>query len=136
MEGKIADAARLGGENISSIALEAKIASHPKVLEAAVIGVPHPTWGEAPKVFVTLKEGVGGEQGVGEEIRRWAKSADAGLSGFMAPREVEVVAKLPKTATGKVMKGVLRAREMEKREGKGEGGMEAGGEKKGRESKL
>src|SRR6476659_1737217 len=55
-----------GGENISSIEVEQTIVAHPAVLECAVVGVPHPHWGERPKAFVTLKDGAGA--GAGEII--------------------------------------------------------------------
>src|SRR5205823_10175118 len=54
-----------GGENISSIEVEQAIAAHPAVLECAVIGIPHPHWGERPKAFVTLSEGA---EATAEEI--------------------------------------------------------------------
>ena len=52
-----------GGENISSIEVEQAIAAHPAVLECAVIGIPHPHWGERPKAFVTLNEGAAADPG-------------------------------------------------------------------------
>ena len=93
-----------GGENISSVALEAMLIQHPKVLEAGVVAVPDSHWGERPKAFVTCKEGVTME---GSELIEWAKHESA-ISKFMVPREVEVVKELPKTGTGKVQKNVLR----------------------------
>jgi acyl-coenzyme A synthetase/AMP-(fatty) acid ligase len=93
-----------GGENISSIALEAMLVQHPDVLEAGVVSVPDPDWGERPKAFITVKEG---KQMKGEDLIRWAKE-ESPISKFMVPREVEVVGELPKTSTGKVKKNVLR----------------------------
>ena len=61
-----------GGENISSIEVEQTIAAHPAVLEAAVIGIPHPYWGERPKAFVTLNEGATAI------LRRSSRSAGSG----------------------------------------------------------
>lgn len=94
-----------GGENISSVALEAMLVQHEKVLEAGVVAVQDDHWGERPKAFVTVKEGQTME---GSELISWAKNESA-ISKFMVPREVEVVEELPKTSTGKVKKNVLRA---------------------------
>lgn len=95
-----------GGENISSLAVEAVLVTHPDVLEAAIVAVKDERWGERPLAYVTVKQG--GSEGVtGESILGWAK-AHRGMSGFMVPREVEVVEELPKTSTGKVRKNVLR----------------------------
>jgi acyl-CoA synthetase (AMP-forming)/AMP-acid ligase II len=93
-----------GGENISSVALEAMLVQHPSVLEAGVVSVPDSHWGERPKAFITLKDG---EEMKGEELIEWAKH-ESSISKFMVPREVEVVKELPKTSTGKVQKNVLR----------------------------
>lgn len=93
-----------GGENISSVALESILATHPEILEVAVVAVVDPQWGERPKAYITVRN----EKGVtGEEVVQWAKQVD-GLSKFMVPREVEIIAELPKTSTGKVQKKVLR----------------------------
>ncbi|KAF2837781.1 AMP dependent synthetase and ligase [Patellaria atrata CBS 101060] len=98
-----------GGENISSVALESMLATHPAILEAGVVAVPDSHWGERPKAFVTVKEGGAedGNQVTGEDVIEWAKH-QSGISRFMVPREVEVVRELPKTSTGKVKKNVLR----------------------------
>lgn len=94
-----------GGENISTIEVERSIASHPAVLECAVVAVPHEKWGERPKAFVTLKPGESVES---SEIIEHVRSQ---LAHFKAPDEVEVVDELPKTSTGKIQKYVLRDKE-------------------------
>ncbi|KAI7461422.1 acetyl-CoA synthetase-like protein [Hortaea werneckii] len=96
-----------GGENISSVALEGMLVTHPDLLEAACVGVKDEKWGEAPKAFVTVKEGREKGSVTGEDIIRWAKET-SGISRFMVPKEVEVLEELPKTSTGKVRKNVLR----------------------------
>ena len=101
---KFTDLDCVGGENISSVALESMLVTHPDILEAGVVAVPDSHWGERPKAFVTVQSGKHIE---GSEIITWAKSA-SGISKFMVPREVEVVSELPKTSTGKVKKNVLR----------------------------
>jgi fatty-acyl-CoA synthase len=94
-----------GGENISTIEVERAIASHPSVLECAVVAVPSEKWGERPKAFVVLKEGTAAEP---EEIIEHVRER---LAHFKAPDEVEMVAELPKTSTGKIQKYVLRDKE-------------------------
>ncbi|KAK4179618.1 hypothetical protein QBC36DRAFT_322145 [Triangularia setosa] len=94
-----------GGENISSVALESMLVEHPSVLEAGVVAVPDSHWGERPKAYLTVKQGV--EMMTEKEFIDWAKHQSA-ISKFMVPREVEVVRELPKTSTGKIKKNVLR----------------------------
>ncbi len=91
-----------GGENISSIEVEGVLLRHPAVLEVAVVGLPHATWGESPQAFVVLKPGMSIDEA---EVRRFARER---LAGFKVPRGVTVLAELPKTATGKIQKFVLR----------------------------
>ena len=94
-----------GGENISTIEVEQALASHPSVLEAAVVAVPHDKWGERPKAFVVLKDGqTTGEAELIEHVRDR-------LARFKAPDSVDIMAELPKTSTGKVQKYVLRDKE-------------------------
>ncbi|KAF5858910.1 hypothetical protein ETB97_003570 [Aspergillus alliaceus] len=93
-----------GGENISSVALESMLVTHPDILEAGVVAVPDSHWGERPKAFVTVKPG---KTLNGQGVIDWARNV-SDISKFMIPREVEVVAELPKTSTGKVRKNVLR----------------------------
>jgi fatty-acyl-CoA synthase len=92
-----------GGENISSIEVEQAIVAHPGVLECAVIGVPHPHWGERPKAFVTLNDGA---TMAPEEIIAFCRER---LAHYKCPDTIEF-GPLPKTSTGKVQKFVLRDR--------------------------
>jgi fatty-acyl-CoA synthase len=91
-----------GGENISSIEVESALLRHPAVLEVAVVGTPHEKWGESPKAFVVLREGLAVSE---PELRNFARGA---LAHFKVPGEFEFVTALPKTATGKIQKYVLR----------------------------
>ncbi len=93
-----------GGENISSIEVEQTIAAHPAVLECAVIGVPHPHWGERPKAFVTLN---GTATATQQEIIAFCRER---LAHYKCPETIEF-GPLPKTSTGKIQKFVLRDRE-------------------------
>ncbi|KAJ4361972.1 hypothetical protein N0V83_010913 [Neocucurbitaria cava] len=95
-----------GGENISSVALEAMLSTHPSVLEVGVCAVADSHWGERPKAFVTTKDGTNSDT-LGQEMIQWAKE-NSNISRFMVPREVVVVPELPKTSTGKIKKNVLR----------------------------
>jgi fatty-acyl-CoA synthase len=93
-----------GGENISSIEVEQAIAAHPAVLECAVIGVPHPHWGERPKAFVTLNDTA---TATAQEIIAFCRER---LAHYKCPDTIEF-GPLPKTSTGKIQKFVLRDRE-------------------------
>jgi fatty-acyl-CoA synthase len=93
-----------GGENISSIEVEQAMTAHPAVLECAVVGTPHPHWGERPKAFVTLNEGA---TATAEELIAFCRGR---LAHYKCPDAVEF-GPLPKTSTGKVQKFVLRGRE-------------------------
>ena len=96
-----------GGENISSVALESMLVTHPDILEAACVGVPDDQWGERPKAYITVKAKSKGSL-TGAAVIDWAKK-DSKISKFMVPREVEILEDLPKTSTGKVRKNVLRS---------------------------
>ncbi len=100
-----------GGENISTIEVEQTVMKHPAVMEAAVVAVPDEKWGERPKAFVTLKQD---EEATEEEIIDFCKEH---IARFKAPDAVDF-GDLPKTATGKVQKFVLRNQEWESEEKK------------------
>jgi fatty-acyl-CoA synthase len=99
---RIKDVIISGGENISSVEVEGVLLRHPAVQEAAVIGKPHEKWGEAPHAFVILKPGASASE---DELRQFTRDR---LAHFKAPHTVTFVAELPKTATGKIQKYVLR----------------------------
>ena len=91
-----------GGENISSVEVEGVLHRHPAVQEVAIVGVPHERWGESPRAFVVLKRGASATE---DELRDFAR---ARLAHFKVPSTVSFVPELPKTATGKIQKFVLR----------------------------
>ena len=91
-----------GGENISSVEVEGVLLRHPAVQEVAIVGLPHEKWGESPHAFVVLREGAGATE---EELIAFARER---LAHFKAPHGVTLVEELPKTATGKIQKYVLR----------------------------
>ena len=91
-----------GGENISSVEVEGVLLRHPAVREVAIVGLPHERWGEAPHAFVVLKSDATTTE---DELREFAR---ANLAHFKAPHSVTFIDELPKTATGKIQKYVLR----------------------------
>jgi fatty-acyl-CoA synthase len=91
-----------GGENISSVEVEGVLLRHPAVQEVAIVGFPHPRWGEAPHAFVVLRSGAVATE---DELREFAR---ANLAHFKAPHNITFIEELPKTATGKIQKYVLR----------------------------
>jgi acyl-CoA synthetase (AMP-forming)/AMP-acid ligase II len=91
-----------GGENVSSVEVEGVLLRHPEVHEAAVVGLPHAKWGEAPHAFVVRRAGAALTE---EELRCFAGER---LAGFKTPKGITFVDELPKTATGKVQKFVQR----------------------------
>jgi fatty-acyl-CoA synthase len=93
-----------GGENISSIEVEGALLRHPAVLEVAVVGMPHEKWGESPHAFVVLRADSSVADG---ELMKFAREA---LAHFKVPTAFHLVNELPKTATGKIQKFVLRGR--------------------------
>jgi fatty-acyl-CoA synthase len=93
-----------GGENISSIEVEEVLYRHPAVMEAAVVSRPDEQWGETPYAFVMLKAGAGPV--TTEDLLRTCRE---NLARFKVPKHI-VFGPLPKTATGKIQKYVLRER--------------------------
>jgi fatty-acyl-CoA synthase len=91
-----------GGENISSVEVEGALLRHHAVQEVAIVGLPHERWGEAPHAFVVLRTGAAVSE---DELLKFAREH---LAHFKAPHSVTFVAELPKTATGKIQKYVLR----------------------------
>jgi fatty-acyl-CoA synthase len=95
-----------GGESIASLEVERALAAHPSVMEAAVVAGPDPKWGEVPIAFVALKPGATtNEAQLIEQVR-------GALAHFKAPKRI-LFGELPKNATGKIQKFVLRERAKE-----------------------
>ena len=99
---RIKDVIISGGENISSVEVEATLLAHPAVMEVGVVGLPHEKWGEAPYAFVVLKPGASTSP---EELRTYCREK---LAHFKVPHGFTFVPELPRTATGKIQKFVLR----------------------------
>ena len=91
-----------GGENISSIEIEGVLLRHPSVQEVAVVGIPHEKWGETPQAFIVLKPDARGDEAA---LRQFCRDH---LAHFKVPHGFSFIPELPKTATGKIQKYVLR----------------------------
>ena len=93
-----------GGENVYPSEVEGVLGAHPKVKDVAVIGLPHPKWGEAVHAVVVLHQGQSAQV---QELRDWCKQH---LAGFKCPATVDFVTDkdMPRTATGKILHRVLR----------------------------
>ncbi|KAL0348610.1 UNVERIFIED_CONTAM: Acetate/butyrate--CoA ligase AAE7, peroxisomal [Sesamum angustifolium] len=100
-----------GGENISSVEVENILYQHPAIFEVSVVARPDERWGESPCAFVTLKPDVDAsdEQRVAEDIMKFSRSK---MPGYWVPKSV-IFGPLPKTATGKIQKHLLRAKAKE-----------------------
>jgi len=98
-----------GGYNVYPRDIEEVLYENPKVQEAAAIGIPHPTRGEAIKIFIVMKEG---ETAIQEEIVEYCAGK---LAKYKLPTEVEFRDELPKTNVGKILKKELREEEMARR---------------------
>ncbi len=98
-----------GGYNVYPRDIEEVFYEHPKVQEACTIGIPHPHWGEAAKVFVVLKEG---ETATEEDLITYCEDK---LAKYKLPTEIEFRQELPKTNVGKILRKDLRAEELAKR---------------------
>jgi fatty-acyl-CoA synthase len=91
-----------GGENISSVEVEGTLLRHPAVREAAVVGMPHEKWGESPHAFVVIQPNLTVTEA---ELKQFIRDH---LAHFKVPQWISFVDELPKTATGKIQKYVLR----------------------------
>ncbi|WP_337098727.1 acetate--CoA ligase [Paenibacillus sp. YIM B09110] len=108
-QGRIDDVINTSGERVGPFEVESKLVEHPAVAEAGVIGKPDPMRGEIIKAFIALREGYVASEELKKEISQFVK---VGLSAHAAPREIEFKDKLPKTRSGKIMRRVLKAWEL------------------------
>jgi acetyl-CoA synthetase len=107
--GRKDDVIKSAGHLIGPFEVESALTDHPAVAEAAVIGKPDPTVGEMVKAFVTLKNGVVGDEDLRLELIGHARKR---LGAAVAPKELEFVDTLPHTSSGKIMRRLLKAREL------------------------
>lgn len=108
-QGRVDDVIMTSGERVGPFEVESKLVEHPAIAEAGVIGKPDPVRGEIIKAFIALREGFEPSDKLKEEIRLFVKQ---GLAAHAAPREIEFKDKLPKTRSGKIMRRVLKAWEL------------------------
>ena len=111
--GRADDVIKASGHLIGPFEVENVLTDHPAVAEAAVIGKPDPTYGEVVKAFVTLKTGYGGDAAGLDALRRDLMGhARKRLGAAVAPKEIDFVDTLPHTRSGKIMRRLLKAREL------------------------
>lgn len=108
-QGRIDDVIMTAGERVGPFEVESKLVEHPAVAEAGVIGIPDPVRGEIIKAFIALRAGYKPSEELIEDIRLFVKK---GLAAHAAPRQIEFRDKLPKTRSGKIMRRVLKAWEL------------------------
>ncbi len=109
-QGRVDDVIMTSGERVGPFEVESKLLEHEAVVEAGVIGKPDPVRGEIIKAFIALHEGYEPSDALKEDIRQFVKK---GLAAHAAPREIEFKDKLPKTRSGKIMRRVLKAWELD-----------------------
>lgn len=109
-QGRVDDVIMTSGERVGPFEVESKLVEHPSIAEAGVIGKPDPVRGEIIKAFISLREGHEPSDKLKEDIRQFVKQ---GLAAHAAPREIEFKDKLPKTRSGKIMRRVLKAWELD-----------------------
>lgn len=107
--GRADDVIKTAGERVGPFEVESVLVEHPAIVEAGVIGKPDIVRGEIIKAFVVLKKGVNPTAELEEDIKRFVKKR---LAGHAYPREFAFVANLPKTQSGKIMRRVLKAKEL------------------------
>jgi acetyl-CoA synthetase len=107
--GRADDVIKTSGERVGPFEVESALIEHPAVAEAGVIGKPDPLRGEIVKAFCILREGYKPSEKLKEELQNFVKKH---LAGHAYPREIEFVQTLPKTRSGKIMRRLLKAKEL------------------------
>jgi acetyl-CoA synthetase len=107
--GRADDVIKSAGHLVGPFEVESALMAHPSVLEAGVIGKPDPIAGNIIKAFVALKPGVAASNELSRELLGWARTK---LGPAVAPKEIAFVDALPKTRSGKVLRRLLKAREL------------------------
>ena len=107
--GRADDVIKTAGHLVGPFEVESALMEHPAVAEAGVIGKPDPVAMEAIKAFVALKDGHSPSDDLRRELLGFARTR---LGAAVAPKEIEFLADLPKTRSGKIMRRLLKAREL------------------------
>lgn len=101
----------VSGFNVYPTEIERVLFHHPKILKACIAGIPDATTGEAVKAYIVLKEG---ETATAEEIIKWCRDPQEGLTGYRVPKQIEFRDSLPETLIGKVLRRVLQEEERQR----------------------
>jgi acetyl-CoA synthetase len=109
IQGRVDDVIKVSGHRLGSMEIESSLVSHPAVAEVAAIGKPDAVKGEHVKVFVILKSGFEASEDLEKELKLHVRTT---VGAIAIPDELEFVPSLPKTRSGKIMRRVMRAREM------------------------
>jgi acetyl-CoA synthetase len=109
IQGRVDDVIKVSGHRLGSMEIESSLVSHPAVAEAAAIGKPDELKGERIKVFVVLKQSVEPSEALAQELKQHVRTEVGALA---IPDELEFISGLPKTRSGKIMRRVVRAREL------------------------
>jgi acetyl-CoA synthetase len=107
--GRADDIIKTAGHMVSPFEVESALMEHPAVAEAGVIGKPEPAIGQMVKAFVALKDGFHPSEDLRMELIGFARTR---LGAALAPKEIDFEQKLPKTRSGKIMRRLLKAREL------------------------
>ncbi|OYO16486.1 hypothetical protein BI335_10460 [Enemella evansiae] len=106
VSGRVDDMVISGGENVHPVEVEDVLATHPDVAEVAVVGLADERWGQAVTAFVVFNQPPDDPEAAAAELRRWARE-DSGLSPYKVPKRVIVVAEVPKSPVGKILRRKL-----------------------------
>lgn len=109
IQGRVDDVIKVSGHRLGSMEIESSLVSHPAIAEAAAIGKPDEVKGEHVKVFVIVKAGFNTSDELAAELKKHVRTTVGPLA---VPDELEFVSALPKTRSGKIMRRVIRAREL------------------------
>lgn len=105
LTGRVDDVINVSGHRLGTAEIESALVAHPLVVEAAVVGIPHPVKGEALYAVVTLIAGEAWKPSLEPELKKWVGEI---IGKFAMPENIQMAAKLPKTRSGKIMRRILR----------------------------
>ena len=103
--GRVDDVINVSGHRLGTAEIESALVAHPRVAEAAVVGVPHEVKGQGIYAYVTLNAGDLGGGELGGELRRWVRQE---IGPIASPDAIQFAPGLPKTRSGKIMRRILR----------------------------
>ncbi len=109
IQGRTDDVLKVAGHRLGTAEIESAFVHHPSVVEAGVIGLPDPIKGESIKAFIILKQKIKGTNKLKEELRQTVRHT---IGPVAVIKDIEFVDKLPKTRSGKIMRRVLKAKEL------------------------